>query len=69
MTYVTTTSRAPIRDRLARLSAAWAERRARDRAYRTTVAELSAMSARELNDIGIDRADIGSIAGRAAYGA
>ena len=48
MTNVTTTSRAPIRDRLAK---------------------LSAMSTRELNDIGIDRADIRSIAGRAAYGA
>ena len=35
--------------------------------YRQTVSELGRMSTRELRDLGIDRADIQSVA-RAAYG-
>jgi uncharacterized protein YjiS (DUF1127 family) len=46
-----------------------AERRAQDRAYRTTVNELSAMCDRDLTDIGIHRADIHAIAQEAVYGA
>jgi uncharacterized protein YjiS (DUF1127 family) len=44
-----------------------AARRAQDRAYRTTVSELSALSNRDLLDMGIHRADIDSIARQAAY--
>ncbi len=36
--------------------------------YNTTVRELSVMSDRELNDIGIDRYDISSIATQHVYG-
>ncbi|UXN03441.1 MULTISPECIES: DUF1127 domain-containing protein [unclassified Bartonella] len=35
------------------------------RRYRTTVNELNSLSARELNDLGINRAEIPSIARRA----
>ena len=35
------------------------------RSYRRTVAELSALTNRELNDLGINRADIPSVARRA----
>lgn len=37
------------------------------RNYRQTVNELSALSARELNDLGISRADIRSVAKRAGH--
>jgi uncharacterized protein YjiS (DUF1127 family) len=40
---------------------------ARDRAYRQTVAELEKLSDRELRDIGINRADIHSIAMETHY--
>lgn len=36
------------------------------RNYRTTVAELSAMSTRNLDDLGITRADIHAVARKAA---
>jgi uncharacterized protein YjiS (DUF1127 family) len=41
-----------------------AERR---RVYKTTYAELASLSARELSDIGLSRANIGAIAYEAAY--
>ena len=69
MTYVTQSGRATIWQRLSNLHARWAERRAQDRAYRSTVAELSALSNRDLLDMGIHPADIESLARKAAYGA
>lgn len=42
----------------ARLSAAWAQRKEMQRTYR----ELSALSDRELNDIGVSRCDIRRVA-------
>ncbi len=72
MTYSTHTDRAlggaSFWQRLSDLRAELAERRAQDRAYRKTVNELSAMSARDLTDIGIHPADIDRIARKAAYG-
>ena len=41
-----------------------AERR---RVYKTTYAELASLSARELSDIGLSKANIGAIAYEAAY--
>ena len=45
-----------------------AERFARYSTYRTTLNELSALSDRELVDLGISRSEVRSIAYRAAYG-
>ncbi len=55
--------------RLSDLTLGAAHRRAQDRAYRSTVRELSALSSRDLADMGIQRADIHAIARQAAYGA
>ncbi len=73
MTYLTQNSRtvggASIWQRLSDLTLGAAHRRAQDRAYRSTVRELSALSSRDLADMGIHRADIHDIARQAAYGA
>ncbi len=45
-----------------------AVRRAKQNVYRTTMAELAAMSDRDLADIGIARGSIEAIAHEAAYG-
>lgn len=60
---------ASVRQRLSDLNASLAQRRAERRAYRSTVRELSAMSSRDLTDIGVHPADIHDIARQAAYGA
>lgn len=41
----------------------------RNRVYRETVRELSALSARDLADIGIQRSQIHAISAKAAFGA
>ena len=69
MTYVTHSSRASIWQRLSDLKAHLADSRAKYRAYRETVDQLSALSAHELTDLGIHPGDIRSIAQVAAYGA
>ena len=73
MTYTTHTDRAlsgtSIWHRLSDLRVNLAERRAQDRVYRATVNELSAMSDRDLTDVGVHRADIETIAQEAAYAA
>lgn len=46
-----------------------AERFARYRVYRDTVAELSMLSGRELSDLGLTRGEIRATAYEAAYGA
>ncbi len=73
MTYTTHTDRAltgtSLWQRLSDLRTKMAERRAQDRAYRTTVRELSTLSSRDLLDMGIHPANIDSIARQAAYGA
>lgn len=45
-----------------------AERRATRRIYRTTLTELSALSGRELADLGIHPTEVKRIAWEAAYG-
>jgi uncharacterized protein YjiS (DUF1127 family) len=71
MTYMTPSDRAlrgtSLRQRLSALATSLAERRAQHRAYRSTVAELSALSHRDLTDMGIAHADIHEIARQAAY--
>lgn len=52
----------PLFERFSEFRAALAERLARYRAYRTTMAELGNLSDRELEDLGICRADIYRIA-------
>ena len=54
--------------KLHNLWTALVERMQRRRVYRTTVAQLSQMSSRELNDLGISRGSIRNIAFEAAYG-
>ncbi|MBW7921181.1 MAG: DUF1127 domain-containing protein [Rubellimicrobium sp.] len=54
--------------RFTEFRAALAERVARYRAYRSTFAELTALSDRELEDLGICRADIHRISQEAAVG-
>jgi len=44
-----------------------ADRMIRRRVFRTTVTELNNLSSRELNDLGISRSQIQSIAYEAAY--
>ncbi len=73
MTFMTQDSRSvggtSLWQRLSDLTASLAQRRAQDRAYRSTVRELSALSSRDLADMGIHRAGIHAIARQAAYGA
>ena len=57
-----------LADRVASLIAELKERREKNRVYRTTLRELSSLNARELNDLGINRSMIRSIAYEAAHG-
>jgi uncharacterized protein YjiS (DUF1127 family) len=56
-----------IVERLKALRAAFADRSAKNKVYRQTVAELSGLSERDLADLGIARADIADVAYSAAY--
>ncbi len=58
-----------LAQRFADLRAQWAEAAAQRKVYRTTLAELEALSTRDLADLGITRASIKSVAYEAAYGA
>ena len=70
MAYVTHTDRAFARPSLlSDLRANLAQRLEQYRAYRSTVSELTMLTDRELNDLGISRADIRSIAQNPVYGA
>ncbi|MDV7270996.1 DUF1127 domain-containing protein [Thioclava sp. A2] len=55
-------------DAVAHLAAVIEEKRERYSVYRQTLAELDAMSDRDLSDIGIARVSIRDIARQAAYG-
>lgn len=55
--------------RFAALRAQMADNAAKRKVYRTTIAELETLSARDLNDLGIARSMIKEIAYQAAYGA
>ena len=60
--------RSVLLDRVAAMLKSLAERHARHGIYRETVTELSALSDRELADIGLNRAQIRSVAKEHAYG-
>ncbi|SFI53441.1 DUF1127 domain-containing protein [Jannaschia pohangensis] len=57
-----------LRDRIAARFDAIREAAAKRRIYRTTLSELSALSNRDLNDLGLSRSMIRSVALEAAYG-
>ncbi|EEB85503.1 DUF1127 domain-containing protein [Roseobacter sp. GAI101] len=62
MAYVNVTNAPSIADRFNALLSAIATRRTQRRVYRATFNELSALSTRELNDLGIGRSQIRGIA-------
>lgn len=59
---------AGIVDRMSAYARGIAARYSQYRVYRQTVVELSRLTARELDDLGIHRSMISSIAHEAAYG-
>jgi uncharacterized protein YjiS (DUF1127 family) len=59
---------ASLADRFVSLIAGWKDDYATRKAYRQTVKELSELSDRELNDLGIGRGSIRLIARMAVYG-
>lgn len=68
MAYFTQTlAGASIGNRFQSMASLVSERVAQYNTYRTTLSELSNLSDRELNDLGIDRTMIRSIAHEAAY--
>ncbi len=70
MAYANTTSapRKGVVDRLNAVSASFAAWVRQRRVYAQTLAELTALSDRELNDLGISRLAIAEIAHEAAFG-
>ncbi|HSF92888.1 MAG TPA: DUF1127 domain-containing protein [Paracoccaceae bacterium] len=70
MAYVTNTQIAPsnVFGALANFFAAAAEKLAARREFKRTVAELQALSGRELADLGLSRSEITRVALEAAYG-
>ena len=60
---------ASVWQRIADLRADLVERFAQYRTYRATVNELSMLSERELNDLGLSHSDIPAVARQAAYAA
>ncbi len=58
----------PSGGRVSDTIASWSRALEKRRIYRQTVRELSALSTRELNDLGINRSMISRIAMEAAYG-
>ena len=71
MTYATanTASGLNIMGRFTALRTQMADAAAKRKVYRTTVKELSALSNRDLADLGIGRSQIRGLANEAAYGA
>jgi uncharacterized protein YjiS (DUF1127 family) len=68
MAHIVTPAALGNRSAFSTLKAKLAERLARYRVYRQTLAELGHLSERELADLGIHRSQITSIATEAAYG-
>ena len=66
MAFVTTTSRPASTSFFADLMAVHTERLSQYRAYRATREELTQLSDRELEDLGVFRTDISAIAQQAA---
>ncbi|SHF80703.1 protein of unknown function [Litoreibacter ascidiaceicola] len=69
MAYATSIRTAPtLIERLVAFKNDLAERHAKNRLYRQTLDELQVLSNRELADLGMNRANLKSIAHEAAYG-
>lgn len=68
MAYITSTARASLVDLLKGYLARMREARARREDYLRTVRELSALSDRDLADLGISRLTIEDLARQHAYG-
>ncbi len=64
----TTAASRPLFHRITELGNSIAARFARYQTYRNTLAELRMLSDRDLDDLGIRRADVPVIAAEAAYG-
>lgn len=62
-------ARTGIVDRFIAALSDWKDARAKRALYRQTIRELRALSTRELDDLGIGRGEIISLARQAAYGA
>jgi uncharacterized protein YjiS (DUF1127 family) len=71
MAYATDTRSfgASLGERITGLKASLADRYAKYKVYRATMAELAALSDRDLSDLGISRGMINAIATEAAYSA
>ncbi|MDH3264245.1 MAG: DUF1127 domain-containing protein [Paracoccaceae bacterium] len=69
MAYINTTDRPALLDLFHGLAGRVREARAKRRAYNITLRELSALSDRDLDDLGISRLNIPEIARESAYGA
>jgi uncharacterized protein YjiS (DUF1127 family) len=67
MTPMNTTASAPFGARVASFFNGLRASRAKYAVFRSTMRELEALSERELNDLGINRASIRAIAYQAAY--
>ena len=67
MTTMNSTASASFGARVANVISGIRARRAKYAVYRSTMRELDALSERELNDLGINRASIRAIAYQAAY--
>jgi uncharacterized protein YjiS (DUF1127 family) len=69
MAYINATARPAVLDFFLGLAEQVREARAKRSTYNVTVRELSALSDRDLSDLGIARANIAQIARQHAYGA
>ncbi|QFS83642.1 hypothetical protein FIU97_12785 [Roseivivax sp. THAF40] len=67
MSYAQTYSGTAATGTFARLKSSISEKLARRKVYRTTLNELSALSDRELRDLGLARSSLRGIAWQAAY--
>ncbi|MFN2306763.1 MAG: DUF1127 domain-containing protein, partial [Paracoccaceae bacterium] len=69
MAYANTrTAGTSLAERFGTMMSRISDYKAKRRVYHTTLRELDMLSKRELNDLGINRSDIQSIALEAAYG-
>ncbi|WP_342076216.1 DUF1127 domain-containing protein [Yoonia sp. SS1-5] len=70
MAFITDTRNASLSlgDRFANFRANLAEATAKRKIYKTTLTELSALSSRDLADLGLHRSQIKTVAYEAAYG-
>lgn len=68
-TYATNTATAPVLGGLFSSVSGMIEAAVQYRSYRKTITELSKLSAKDLDDLGLNRGSIKSVAMEAVYGA